>query len=225
MQETNLYHLAKFYVKKWPIILAFVAIGALIGWIYTSYIQKPLYKSDATLLLVSADRTASKDSTRINNYIELFKSRRVLEPVIQQLSLDKSYNDLASSVDAKNSKDTEVISVSISHPDRDMSKRIASAAIASFKKELKSIYDKDNVQVVDDASTPDKPYNVKPSAQITLSMFAGFFAAVIVLFFVYDYRMSRGQIDLSAKPKKSPRLLAHLTRLLTGTTDQKGPRS
>ena len=114
MEEINLYDLLRFYIKKWLTIAIFVMIGGIVGIAYTYYIQTPQYESKATLLLVGTNRTAAnQESVALNNYVELFKSRRVLEPVITDQGYDKGYDTLASGVTAQGVKGTDVINVSI----------------------------------------------------------------------------------------------------------------
>ena len=88
MEEINLYDLLRFYAKKWLTIASFAIAGAIIGVIFTYYIQQPLYKSSATVLLVGTNRTSGQESVVLNNYVKLFTSRRVLTPVIDKHDYD-----------------------------------------------------------------------------------------------------------------------------------------
>jgi capsular polysaccharide biosynthesis protein len=206
MQDINLYHLLKFYVKKWPFIIGLTAIGALAGFVYNTYIQVPLYKSDATLLLVNTDTTkVAQNTTLINNYIELLKSRRVLEPVLNDQNHVMSYEELAGAITATNDKGTEVIKVSVATKSADASKKLADGVVASFRDEVKNIYDLDNVSVVDNASQVAEPYNVHKELFIGLASSVGFFLSALILFFVYDLKASRQNThelaEVDPKPK------------------------
>jgi capsular polysaccharide biosynthesis protein len=197
VQDINLYHLLRFYVKKWPLIISLTIFGVVAGFIYNQYIQIPLYKSNATLLVVdSTVGSSSQNSNLINNYVDLFKSRRVIQPVIDDLKLSTSYNDLVSSISATNNKNTEVIVVSITDKDAQTSKAIAEGAVASFKNEVAQLYGKDNIQVVDDANLATEPCNVRKPLVLALAAAVGLLISVITLFFVYDFNLSRG-IDSS----------------------------
>ena len=194
VEEINLYDLLRFYIKKWLTIAIFVMIGGIVGIAYTYYIQTPQYESKATLLLVGTNRTAAnQESVALNNYVELFTSRRVLEPVIADQGYDKGYDVLASGVTAQGVKGTDVINVSIKTPDAKQSKLLLEGAIESFRNEAKELYGNSSIKIntVDAANTPKSPSNVRPVIQIGLSAVAGFILAIIGLFFVYDYRHSR----------------------------------
>ena len=192
MQDINLYQLLRFYVKKWKWIALLTIIGALAGFVYNSYIQVPLYKSDATLILVQqGERKTTQDTTLINNYIELLKSRRVLEPVIEKQNNEIDYERLAGSVTATNEKNTEVIKLSISTDNAKMSKELVDGTIDSFKHEVKEIYDLDNIRIVDSASISIAPFNVNKPLFIALPTAVGLFLSVIILFFIYDFNTGK----------------------------------
>ena len=191
MPEINLYDLLAHYAKYWLFIVLSTIIGLTAGMAYTNLIQVPIYKSEATLILVDSIPSSTKDATQINNYLELLKSRRVLQPVIAENQLGQSYGELSKSITTSNDKDTEVVKLSVSISDPLKSQQVLNDAIASFKREVKKLYDKDNIEVVDSASLPTEPANVKSTLQITLGAIAGFLFAIIVVFFIYDYRLSR----------------------------------
>lgn len=192
MQEVNLYRLLQFYVKKWYVILAFTLIGLGAGFVYSNYVQVPLYKSDATLILIDNETGQTpKDATLINNYLELFKSRKVLEPVIGKLKLNIPHSELVNSIEVSNQKSTEVIKVSIVTKNGKNSSRIADEAINSFKAEVHRLYGKDNIQVLDRASKPTSPYNVQTMQQVAIATAAGLLVSMIILFFAYDFSSTR----------------------------------
>ena len=204
MQEINLYDLLKYYAKNWLILLSAIFAGAIIGLVYTSYIQNPSYRSNATLFIVNNDQTAiSKDSTLINNYLELIKSRRVLEPVISELNLNKDYNQITGSVSADNQKDTAIIKLAVVSDSPDTSRDIANSTTASFRKQIKDLYGKENIQVVDSASLATAPYNVRKSLQLAVATTAGLLIASVAVFFMYDYRLNNGTLNKKkiSKPK------------------------
>ena len=59
VQEINLYDLLKHYKSYLIAIIICALIGLGVGFAYNAWIQKPLYKSQATLLLVTTDQSVS----------------------------------------------------------------------------------------------------------------------------------------------------------------------
>lgn len=189
MEEINLYDLMRFYARKWLTIATVVMIGAILGVIYTFFVQQPQYKSTATLLLVGTGRTSNQESVVLNNYVQLFESRRILEPVIAEQKYDATYDKLAANTTAENVKNTDIINVSISTSSPKTSKALLEAAIEKFRNEAKTLYGDGaiKINVVDAADAPIAPTNVRPIQQIGLAIVAAFALAMVALFFIYDY--------------------------------------
>lgn len=208
MEEINLYDLMRFYARKWLTIATFVMIGAILGVIYTFFVQQPQYKSTATLLLVGTGRTSNQESVVLNNYVQLFESRRILEPVIAEQKYDATYDKLAANTNAENVKNTDIINVSISTSSPKTSKALLEAAIEKFRNEAKTLYGDGaiKINVVDAADAPVAPTNVKPIQQIGLATVAALALAIVALFFIYDYTATKTKtkVATSNKPVSKP---------------------
>lgn len=193
MEEINLYDLMRFYARKWLTIATVVMIGAILGIIYTFFVQQPQYKSTATLLLVGTGRASNQESVVLNNYVQLFESRRILEPVIAEQKYDATYDKLAANTTAENVKNTDIINVSITTSNPKTSKALLEAAIEKFRNEGKTLYGDGaiKINVVDAADAPIAPTNVKPIQQVGLATVAAFALAVVALFFEYDYAVAQ----------------------------------
>ena len=202
MEEINLYDLLRFYAKKWLTIASFAIAGAIIGVIFTYYIQQPLYKSSATVLLIGTNRTSGQESVVLNNYVKLFNSRRVLTPVIAKHDYNKSFDSLVANTTAENTKNTDFISLSMSTTDAKTSKVMLESAIQEFGKQAKELYGDNSVRIsiVDAANTPTGSTNVKPLQQIGIATVALTALSIIGLFFVYDYKHSQLVKAANAKP-------------------------
>jgi capsular polysaccharide biosynthesis protein len=192
LEEINLYELLRYYRKKALLVVAATFVGLLLAAIYTWFVQKPVYKSSATLIVVgAADKTSNQGSIQLNNYTQLFTSRRVLEPVMNTQAKNMSYVTFASRVKATNSKDTELIGLSVSDSSPRRSQALANGIIGSFRGEVKRLYGTDNVSVVDGASLPTTPANVRPLTQLLLGAFGGLLLSLLGLFFMFDFTHSQ----------------------------------
>lgn len=221
MQEINLYSLLKFYAKNWLLIVSLTLVGLLGGLVYNTYVQVPMYKSNATLLYISPTARSTQDVTLLNNYVELFTSRRVIEPVMQQLKVDRSLSDMASAVSAVNEKGTEVLKLTVSTDDPGLSRSFLRAAVITFKSQAADLYGADNLSVVDNASEATPPYNVKQPQQLAIATAAGFVVSLIVLFFVYDIKGA----SFNRSDKKSPKVATASTGKKPTTSGKKAAAS
>ena len=220
MEEINLYDLMRFYARKWLTIATVVMIGAILGVIYTFFVQQPQYKSTATLLLIGTGRTSNQESVVLNNYVQLFESRRILEPVIAEQKYDATYDKLAANTTAENVKNTDIINVSITTSSPKTSKALLEAAIEKFRNEGKTLYGDGaiKINVVDAADAPVAPTNVKPIQQVGLATVAALALAIVALFFIYDYTTAqktqtkaasdvivKAKVRAKAKTKSTPK--------------------
>lgn len=200
MQDINFYQLLHFFARKWRWIISITAIAAMGGYVYNTYVQTPMFKSDATLLVVStSDRKVGQDSTLINNYVELLTSRRVLDPVIEKQNLPYSYDNLVGLTSAENQKDTEVIKVAVTTDNAETSRKVVDGVVRSFAHQVKDLYGLENITVVDNASLAEKPYNVHPVILTLLAGAVGFALTITGLFFAYDIMSQRGTLPSSKK--------------------------
>lgn len=168
MEEINLYKLLGFYARNWLLIISLTLAGLLVGLVYNQFIQVPMYKSNATLLVIK-DTNSAQDATLLNNYVELFQSRRVLEPAISAQNLDVSYETMSHNVTAVNEKSTEVLRVSASTDNPETSQKFLASAVESFRGEAEELYGKRNIIVVDNASDAVPPYNVNKPLQLAIA--------------------------------------------------------
>ena len=101
MEEIDLKELFTFIKSKLGLFIIITISVCLLGCIYGLFIQKPLYKSDTTVIL-SSDTTITQNDINmnknlVNTYAEIVKSRRVLDKVIEELDLKdiKAYHGRA----------------------------------------------------------------------------------------------------------------------------------
>ncbi|MDB5162511.1 MAG: capsular polysaccharide biosynthesis ywqC [Candidatus Saccharibacteria bacterium] len=204
MQEINLYKLLAFYAKNWILILSLTLAGLLGGFVYNQYVQVPMYKSEATMLYINPDAVNYTQDTSINSYVELFSSRRVIEPVLSKQKLGLTYEELRSSVDAVNEKGTGVIELSVSTDNAKKSQTFLRAAVESFRKQAEALYGADKLQVIDDASSAEPPYNVRKGFQLVVATSIAFLLSLIILFFIFDAK--GGKIEPKVKKPKVKKL-------------------
>lgn len=166
MEEINLKELFDYFKSKLKWIMVTVIILIVIGNIYTIITRVPMYKSDTTIVLVSEnDKEYNTSELQLNKnlvgtYSEIIKSRKVLEPVIENLRLKYTYAELKSNVTVTSVANTEIIRVTVSDKKAESATKIANEIADVFTAEVQKIYKLNNVSVVDKAVMNTKPYNV-----------------------------------------------------------------
>lgn len=205
MEELDLKELLKYYIRKLPIILIITAIFTILGYIYTEYIQVPMYKGTTTIILVEENNDTSnqditKDTITINEklvttYSKIIKSRRVLDQVKEELKLKRSISDLAAQISVSSIEETSIIEIIVTDTNNELATKIANKIAEIFKKEITEIYNLENISIIDKAIIEKKPYNVNEVKQIIIFTLGGILLSCIIIFIIYYF-------DNSIKNKK-----------------------
>ena len=194
MEEINLRDLLSYFKKHLILFIVVVLFVVSAGTIYSVFILKPEYKSQATVIL-SSDKSKNTVQSEINanknlidTYTEVVKSHRVLDRVKSEMQIEDTYEQLVKKVTVASLKDTEIISISVVDLNKNHSYTLANKIADTFTDEIGQIYNDKSVNVLDRAVEPQKPYNVdivKPEA-IYAAVGIVLATAVIFLMFYFD---------------------------------------
>ena len=200
MEEINLKDLLKYFISKILIILLITVFCGLIGSIYALFIQTPMYKSKTTLLLANVSTFDSNANTSsglsaditlnqklVSTYREIMTSKRVLNQVIKKLDLKYSYQNLKKMITVDSVSNTEVISVTVKDTDPETAKNIANEVANTFCDEIVSIYQIQNVNIIDKAEMEERPYNINLIKQIFIYLIIGFVLGCAIVFVIYCF--------------------------------------
>lgn len=194
MEEINLRDLLSYFKKHLILFIVVVLFVVSAGTIYSVFILKPEYKSQATVIL-SSDKSKNTVQSEINanknlidTYTEVVKSHRVLDRVKSEMQIEDTYEQLVKKVTVASLKDTEIISISVVDLNKNHSYSLANKIADTFTDEIGQIYNDKSVNVLDRAVEPQKPYNVDIIKQEAIYAAAGIVlaAAVIFLMFYFD---------------------------------------
>lgn len=185
--------------RKW-IILSMGALLAVVGFIYSYFFVNPMYRADTTLMVSSSKGTVSADNPeyidigRISvnqmiavTYGNIVKSRAVLEPVIEELDLDLSYEELLERTISEPVEATEIIRISVEAESRNDAITIANKITEVFIEEVIRILKVNNVEIIDRAAAKEEPVNMSPLVVTAIATVVGAVFGVLLALIV-DYR-------------------------------------
>lgn len=224
MEEFNISEFIKYYFSKFILVILFILLGAVAAICYTQDIQVPMYKSQTSLVLTRTNNSGSGitqtdislNKNLVSTYREIIKSRRILSKVIENLNLDIAEKELGKQISVTSANDTELIVISVTDEHGRTARNIANEIAVVFKKEITSIYNIENISIVDKAVEAKEPYNVNVTKQYIMGIGAGFVLAslIIIVCFYFDDSIKKpedieekvGLNVLSTVPKyKGPR--------------------
>ena len=193
MEEINLRDLLSYFKKHLILFIVVVLFVVSAGTIYSVFILKPEYKSQATVIL-SSDKSKNTVQSEINanknlidTYTEVVKSHRVLDRVKSEMQIEDTYEQLVKKVTVASLKDTEIISISVVDLDKNHSYSLANRIADTFTNEIGQIYNDKSVNVLDRAVEPQKPYNVDIVKQEAIYAAAGIVLATAVIFLMFYF--------------------------------------
>lgn len=196
MEEINLKELLDYFKERLTLFLVIVLTVVLAGSIYAIFLKTPMYQSSSTVLLVSKNEASNLTTSDVQlskslttTYSEIIKSRRVIEQVIENLSLDYSYAELTKNVSVSSVNDTEIIRVAVNNPDRGVAADITNEIVKVFSAEIVVIYEGkvSNVSTIDKATEAKAPYNVNVAKDFLIFLLVGIVLAAAFIFIVYYF--------------------------------------
>lgn len=198
MEELDLKELCKMFWNKKIRIILIIALFIAMGVAYSKYFVTPVYSSSTTLILASNSNSTITNSTitttdlsinskLVSTYSELVKSKSILRQVIYNLGIDIEEETLRKNVKVAAEKNTEIIRITVTNENKVYATKIANEIAKVFMEKVKSIYNIDNVQVVDKAETSDEPSNINLKRDILIFATIGL---VISVFYVLIDNMS-----------------------------------
>ena len=184
------------YLKKFIVLTIFVLAGALVGtYLYDTQFKTPMYSSYTTVVLAQQANSNSAitqsditvNQKLVSTYSEIVKSKLVLQQTIDQLGLDMSYEQLQKNVSVKSVEDTEIIRITVADADQNRTAEITNKIAENFIKEVQGIYDLNNVSVIDQAQTPDRPSNNTLTRDLAIAAIIAIFGVVAIAFIIFYF--------------------------------------
>jgi len=205
MEEIDLKEIFSYFWSKKIYVFLITVIVVSLGIIYTFCIQKPVFKSDTTILLTKESATTGITSDDIllnqklvDTYREIVKSKSVLGRVINNLNLNYTTSELQRKVSVESINDTEILRISVTDKSNILAKEIANEIAVVFESEIIKLYDIQNIGIIDKAEVEDSPYNVNIIKQMVISLFLGIIVglgAVFIMFYFDNTLKSAAMIE------------------------------
>lgn len=198
METIDLKELFEYYKSKFGIVILFVALVGILGCLYGLFIQKPMYKSSTSIVLISEAKDNSQltyndvsvNQNLVSTYSEIVKSKRVLSQVINNLKLDYSYGALSNNIEVSSVTGTQIIKITVTDGNSKTAKKVANEIAKVFSKEIPELYNISNVNVLDTAEVASRAYNVNIAKQSTIFLLVGLVLGLGVVFVMYYFDRS-----------------------------------
>ena len=159
--EIDLLDLFYYYRSKIILIIAAFVVGAVIAGCVTHFLIVPKYTATSTMYMVSSSSGSVVDLSDLNigeslsqDYVELIKTRPILEETIDDLNLDYDYEELLGMLDLSVVANTRIIKIGVTSEDPVEAKNIANDIANKAEKHLPNLKDAPKPNIAEYAIVP-----------------------------------------------------------------------
>lgn len=195
MEEINIKEFLDFVKEKILIVLITVLSCVALVLIYDGLVKTKKYSTYTTIALVKANSENATitqsdiqvNQNLVNTYSEIVKSKKVLKQVIKELKLDCSVEELSKKISVTSLNDTEIIKITVLDESSKRAYNITNEIAKVFIKEISSIYQMNNVSIVDVPEISNKVANNTLIKDLILSIGVGIVLSVGTLFVIFYF--------------------------------------
>lgn len=183
-REIDLLDLLGFYMSHLPLLIAAVLVGALLMGLYTRFFIPEKFTAVSRMYMVSASSDAVVNLSDLNigtslssDYVELMKSRPVIEQVINTLDLDYTYEQLCDMIDLAVVPSTRIVKISAESTDPKEAMDIANQMARTAKIQLPKVMEAPSPTIAEEAVLPTR----KSSPSMTRNVLIGGMGLLVVV--------------------------------------------
>ena len=181
-------------LSKKIFIALIILLSLVVGYFYSYYYKKPQYNSSVTVLLTGDEAQGEKQVTQtdlnlnsglISTYGSIAKSANVLSKVIENLGLDISVQNLQKNLTVAEIKNTQFLKITVENSNPETAMKIANEISKVFVEQIKTIYNIQNINIIDTAEISNTPCNINHIKDMAIALMAGIFASGVLILIIY----------------------------------------
>lgn len=198
-------------LSKKIFIALIILLSLVMSYFYSYYYKKPQYNSSVTVLLTGDEAQGEKQVTQtdlnlnsglIATYGSIAKSANVLSKVIENLGLDISVQNLQKNLTVAEIKNTQFLKITVENSNPETAMKIANEISKVFVEQIKTIYNIQNINIIDTAEISNTPCNINHIKDMAIALMAGIFASgvlILILYILDDTIKSEKDIPVNLK--------------------------
>lgn len=197
MEIVTIKDVVNFMIKKIHIVLISILLVVVLGISYTFTLKKPIYEAQIASILkmgtiqdatnsvnISTDAVAVNREL-LNTYIEIIKSEKIANLVIEKLQLNWTSQELKEKVEVENEENSQFIKVKVTTDNAEKAKQIANLILQTAKEEILQLYGVDTLTIIDEAKLTSNAENIHIVKDIIIYLILGIVVAVGVIIVYY----------------------------------------
>lgn len=187
--------LSYLWTIKW-IAVAIIILCTVAGFFYEKYYVSPKYVSESKLIIIETSDTGKISTSEINigtflvnDIAEMVVDPTVLEPVIKDLKLDMTPQQLASTITLSHPEDSRTLNIRVATSDPELSQKINNKVRQVTKEKAAVALGADKVNIFGNASLPKSDSSLSRKTLMLSGFVAGIVLSVllaVILFLIDD---------------------------------------
>ena len=190
--EIDLIELMYYFLSKiWYIIIGFV-VGGVIAGLVTYFMITPLYTGTAKLYMVSSSKGSVVDISDLNigtnlsaDYVELVKTRPVIEGVIEKMELDYTYDQMIEMLSVSSISNTRILVIKFTSPDPNEAMEVTNAIAKESVTRLPKVMDTPEPHIAEESIVPERRSSPSYTKNILVAALAVMVLVMGVLTVIY----------------------------------------
>lgn len=192
VREIDLLDLFSFYFSRilWIVIVVFA--GAIISGLITKLAITPKYTATSTMYMVSSSSGSVVDLSDLNigtnisnDYMELIKTRPIIESVIDDQHLEYTYEEVLDMLNISVLNNTRILKISVTNKDPEVAMRIANDLAVKTELQIPILMDTPKPSIAEQAVLPEQPSSPSLTKNVLLAAVICLIAILIVLTVMY----------------------------------------
>ena len=190
--EIDMGELLRYLAGKAGYIILTALAFAVLALAVTTFCITPRYTSTTKMYVLNRQTNEGVTSSDLQSstyltkdYMEMIRSRTVIEAVIADLNLNSTYEDVLGQIDVSAASDTRVIAISVTDKDPYEARDIANAVRNAAAAHIQSVMNTEAVTVVDEANIPTKKSSPSTIKNVEVAGGVGLFLALAVCVVLY----------------------------------------
>ena len=193
--EMTLEDIFKALKKRWLLIVSVTLMFLIGGSVFVLFFGPvPQYQSSTTVLVdyraseteVLTQNDINLSQKLVQTYTEIIKSLTILNPVIEEMDLSLTPNELLKKISVSQVNETEIIKISVTDEDPILARDIANTLAELFSEEISHIMKVDSTSILDEAVLPTTPLAQNKVTKIAIAGILGMMVSV-GLVFLFEY--------------------------------------
>lgn len=178
MEEISLIEIFQTLKKRIWLIISITGVAAVLSAIISFFVLTPIYQSSTQILVNQSHNEQALYNVNdirtnielINTYNVIIKSPAILDKVIEELEMDRSFDQLNSQINVASQNDSQVVSITVQDPNPTLAAEIANTTATVFQREIVKIMNVNNVSILAKAVVGENPSPIKPQPLLNIAI-------------------------------------------------------